>query len=135
MGACALLPRIVGQGRAAELLFTGRSMSADEAAAWGFFNRLVAAESVWDESLHSLPSLRRVPRLRANDRSCCTLNGICPWTKRSMRRPKPRPSVCDRDFGRAYPRVAAKQKPQFRGQLRSCAGVIPGMALFHTVTS
>src|SRR6201986_3605205 len=43
MGACALLPRIIGQGRASELLFTGRNMSADEGFAWGFFNRLVAA--------------------------------------------------------------------------------------------
>jgi enoyl-CoA hydratase/carnithine racemase len=41
MGACAILPRIIGQGRAAELLFTGRSMSAEEGAAWGFYNRLV----------------------------------------------------------------------------------------------
>ena len=43
MGACAMLPRIIGQGRAAELLYTGRAMTADEAAAWGFFNRLVPA--------------------------------------------------------------------------------------------
>ena len=41
MGACAILPRIVGQGRAAELLYTGRTMPAEEAARWGFFNRLV----------------------------------------------------------------------------------------------
>ena len=40
MGACAMLPRIIGQGRAAELLYTGRSMSADEGERWGFFNRL-----------------------------------------------------------------------------------------------
>ena len=40
MGACALLPRIIGQGRAAELLLTGRSMSAEEGERWGFFNRL-----------------------------------------------------------------------------------------------
>ena len=39
MGACAILPRIIGQGRAAELLYTGRSLGADEGAAWGFFNR------------------------------------------------------------------------------------------------
>src|SRR5437763_4118505 len=42
MGACAMLPRIIGQGRAAELLYTGRSMSAEEGAAWGFFNPLAA---------------------------------------------------------------------------------------------
>ena len=40
MGACAILPRIIGHGRAAELLFTGRNMSAEEGEAWGFFNRL-----------------------------------------------------------------------------------------------
>jgi enoyl-CoA hydratase/carnithine racemase len=42
MGACAVLPRLVGHGRASELLFTGRAMAADEAERWGFFNRLVA---------------------------------------------------------------------------------------------
>ncbi|MGI8895828.1 MAG: enoyl-CoA hydratase family protein [Casimicrobiaceae bacterium] len=46
MGACTLLPRTVGQGRAAELLYTGRTMTADEGYAWGFFNRLVAADAV-----------------------------------------------------------------------------------------
>src|ERR1700723_3614182 len=51
MGACAILPRIIGQGRASELLFTGRSMSADEALAWGFFNRLVSPDDVLKESL------------------------------------------------------------------------------------
>ena len=40
MGACTILPRIIGQGRASELLYTGRSMSADEGLAWGFFNRI-----------------------------------------------------------------------------------------------
>jgi enoyl-CoA hydratase/carnithine racemase len=51
MGACALLPRIIGQGRAAELLFTGRSMSSEEGASWGFFNRVVDPEKVLEESL------------------------------------------------------------------------------------
>src|SRR5688500_14516274 len=46
MGACAMLPRIVGQGRAAELLFTGRSLPGEEAERWGFFNRLAAPEAV-----------------------------------------------------------------------------------------
>ncbi|HWS68143.1 MAG TPA: enoyl-CoA hydratase family protein, partial [Steroidobacteraceae bacterium] len=51
MGACSILPRIVGHGRASELLFTGRSMSAEEGQAWGFFNRLIAPESLLAESL------------------------------------------------------------------------------------
>src|SRR5690348_8230544 len=46
MGACALLPRLIGQGRAAELLYTGRFMSAEEGAAWGFFNRLTSTEEL-----------------------------------------------------------------------------------------
>src|SRR3546814_13500015 len=46
MGACNILPRIIGSGRAAELLYTGRSMSAEEGERWGFFNRLVAPEQV-----------------------------------------------------------------------------------------
>ena len=50
MGACAILPRIIGQGRAAELLYSGRSMSAEEGYNWGFFNRLVDAESLEAES-------------------------------------------------------------------------------------
>ena len=50
MGACTLLPRTIGQGRAAELLYTGRAMNADEALAWGFFNRVVAADRVQDEA-------------------------------------------------------------------------------------
>ena len=51
MGACAMLPRVIGQGRAAEFLFTGRSMSAEEGERWGFFNRLVAAEELEAEAL------------------------------------------------------------------------------------
>jgi enoyl-CoA hydratase/carnithine racemase len=50
MGACAVLPRIVGQGRASELLYTGRSMRADEAERWGFFNRLVEPAALHDEA-------------------------------------------------------------------------------------
>ena len=51
MGACAILPRIIGQGRAAELLYTGRAMTAQEGERWGFFNRLVAADALEQEAL------------------------------------------------------------------------------------
>src|SRR5271166_2129801 len=51
MGACAILPRIIGQGRAAELLYTGRAMTAQEGEVWGFFNRLVAADVLEQEAL------------------------------------------------------------------------------------
>lgn len=51
MGACAMLPRLIGQGRAAELLYLGRTMSAEEGEAWGFYNRVVAKEKLMDEAL------------------------------------------------------------------------------------
>ena len=51
MGACAILPRIIGQGRAAELLYTGRAMTAEEGLAWGFHNRLVPAEELMAEAM------------------------------------------------------------------------------------
>ncbi|HEU4631578.1 MAG TPA: enoyl-CoA hydratase family protein [Gemmatimonadaceae bacterium] len=51
MGACALLPRIVGQGRASELLFTGRAMGGEEAERWGFYNRLCEPDALLDEAL------------------------------------------------------------------------------------
>src|SRR6185503_8778032 len=50
MGACAILPRIIGQGRASELLFTGRSMIGEEAERWGFFNRLASSDNVLAEA-------------------------------------------------------------------------------------
>src|SRR6185436_3186812 len=51
MGACAILPRIIGQGRAAELLYTGRTMSAEEGERWGFYNRLVSPETLESEAM------------------------------------------------------------------------------------
>src|SRR5271166_3252854 len=51
MGACAILPRLIGQGRAAELLYTGRAMTAEEGERWGFFNRLLAADAIEQEAL------------------------------------------------------------------------------------
>ena len=50
MGACAILPRIIGQGRASELLFTGRNMSGDEGERWGFYNRLVSPSELLSEA-------------------------------------------------------------------------------------
>ncbi|HLB84915.1 MAG TPA: enoyl-CoA hydratase family protein, partial [Steroidobacteraceae bacterium] len=59
MGACAILPRIIGQGRAAELLYTGRSMSADEGLAWGFYNRI--ADPVLPAAMEAAQSLAGGP--------------------------------------------------------------------------
>ena len=64
MGACAILPRIIGHGRAAELLYTGRAMSGDEAERWGFFNRLVAPDALLDEATALAHELARGLRSR-----------------------------------------------------------------------
>src|SRR5947199_1965652 len=61
MGACAILPRIIGHGRASELLFYGRSMSADEGLAWGFFNRLTAPEAVLADSVRLAAEIANGP--------------------------------------------------------------------------
>src|ERR1700729_2417130 len=61
MGACAILPRLIGQGRAAELLFTGRSMSAEEGAAWGFYNRLIPAMDLAAEAAKLAKTLAAGP--------------------------------------------------------------------------
>ena len=61
MGACTILPRIVGQGRAADLLFTGRSMPADEGLAWGFYNRLVAQPQILADAIDFAATLANGP--------------------------------------------------------------------------
>jgi hypothetical protein len=66
MGACAILPRIIGQGRAAELLYTGRTMSAEEGERWGFYNRWWCDE-LEDEALQAGPADRRRADLRQHD--------------------------------------------------------------------
>ena len=64
MGACAMLPRIVGQGRASELLYTGRALGGEEGERWGFFNRLVAPRALLDEAMALGARARRRPDLR-----------------------------------------------------------------------
>jgi enoyl-CoA hydratase/carnithine racemase len=117
MGACAILPRLIGHGRASELLFTGRSMSAEEGAAWGFFNRLVAPEAVLEESLQLARELASGPTFAHA------------MTKKMLHEEWDMPidvaidaeaeaqATCmqTEDFSRAYRAFAAKQKPQFEG--------------------
>jgi enoyl-CoA hydratase/carnithine racemase len=117
MGACALLPRIIGHGRASELLFTGRSMSGDEAAAWGFFNRVVAPESLLDESLQLAAELATGPTF-AHAMTKKMLH--TEWdmsVDEAIDAEAEAQAICmqTEDFGRAYRAFAARQKPQFEG--------------------
>jgi enoyl-CoA hydratase/carnithine racemase len=117
MGACAILPRIIGQGRAAELLYTGRSMSADEGLAWGFFNRLSAPESVLTESLALAAELAWGPT-RAHAMTKRMLHQE--WNMSidaAIDAEAEAQAECmqTEDFRRAYRAFVAKQKPEFQG--------------------
>jgi enoyl-CoA hydratase/carnithine racemase len=115
MGACAMLPRIIGQGRAAELLYTGRSMSADEGLAWGFFNRL--AEPALPAAMELAQSLADGPTA-AHAMTKTMLHqewnaGIDEAIE--MEAQAQAILMQNRDFRRAYEAFVAKGKPQFEG--------------------
>jgi enoyl-CoA hydratase/carnithine racemase len=117
MGACAMLPRIIGQGRASELLYTGRPLPGDEAERWGFFNRLVepddllaAAQALAHEIAHGPTFAHAMTKrmlqvewaLSVDDaiESEAVAQALCMTTE---------------DFARAFRAFAAKQKPIFEG--------------------
>jgi enoyl-CoA hydratase/carnithine racemase len=117
MGACAILPRIIGQGRASELLYTGRAMTAEEGAAWGFFNRIVAAEELEGQALTLAADIARGPTL-AHAKTKQMLHRE--WSlgiDAAIEAEAQAQAVCmqTEDFQRAYRAFAAKEKPIFKG--------------------
>jgi enoyl-CoA hydratase/carnithine racemase len=117
MGACAMLPRVIGQGRAAELLLTGRTMSAEEGERWGFFNRLVAAETLEAEAIALARRLAEGPTF-AHMITKTMLNQE--WSMsldQAIEAEAQAQAICmqTRDFRRAYEAFIAKSKPQFAG--------------------
>jgi enoyl-CoA hydratase/carnithine racemase len=115
MGACAILPRIIGHGRAAELLFTGRDMTADEGLAWGFYNRIV--EDVLAEAQALADELAKGPSIAL----CVTKRQLdAEWSVSleqalSMEARAQAHCMQTRDFRRAYEAFAAKKTPEFQG--------------------
>ena len=115
MGACGILPRIIGHGRAAELLFTGRNMSADEGHAWGFWNRLsdhlLEDAQALARDLASGPTFAHAVTKRQLDAE---------WhvsIEQALDLEAEAQAECmqTRDFHRAYEAFAAKRKPEFEG--------------------
>jgi enoyl-CoA hydratase/carnithine racemase len=117
MGACAILPRIIGQGRAAELLFTGRSMSADEGLAWGFFNRLIAPESVLAEAIALATDIATGPSFAHGMTKKMLHAEWAMSVDAAIDAEAEAQAVCmeTKDFHRAYHAFVAKQKPKFEG--------------------
>ena len=117
MGACAMLPRVIGQGRAAELLLTGRSMSAEEGERWGFFNRLVEADALEREAIALARSLAEGPTF-AHMMTKTMLNQEWSMTlDQAIEAEAQAQAICmqTEDFKRAYEAFVAKQKPRFAG--------------------
>lgn len=115
MGACAMLPRIIGHGRASELLYTGRGMSAEEGAAWGFFNRVTA--SPLDDAQKFARDLADGPAF-AHSMTKNQLN--MEWNmslEQALEAEAQAQAICmqTKDFERAYQAFASKQKPVFEG--------------------
>lgn len=117
MGACAMLPRIVGQGRASELLYTGRSLPGDEALAWGFHNRLAEPEALgdvargWAAELAAGPSFGHAMTKRMLHQEWAM--GV----DEAIEAEAQAQAICmmTQDFHRAYQAFVAKQKPSFEG--------------------
>jgi enoyl-CoA hydratase/carnithine racemase len=115
MGACAILPRIIGHGRAAELLFTGRSMTSDEGLAWGFFSRIV--DDVKAEALALAKQLATGPVLAhyATKRQLDAEWAVPIETALDMEAEAQAQLMTTQDFKRAYEAFANKRKPEFKG--------------------
>jgi enoyl-CoA hydratase/carnithine racemase len=117
MGACALLPRIIGQGRASELLFTGRRMSGEEAERWGFYNELVepsdlqAAARARARTLADGPAFAHaITKKQLHDEWAMGLDAAIDAEAEAQ-------AVCmdTEDFARAYRAFVRKEKPVFEG--------------------
>ena len=117
MGACAILPRIIGQGRAAELLFTGRAMTAEEGERWGFYNRLVERDALLDEAqalargLASGPTFAHgITKTQLNQEWSVSLETAIEMEAQAQ-------AICmaTNDFRRAFEAFAAKKIPEFKG--------------------
>ncbi|HWK25616.1 MAG TPA: enoyl-CoA hydratase family protein [Solirubrobacter sp.] len=115
MGACAMLPRIIGQGRAAELLFTGRSLGAEEAERWGFFNRL--ADPVLDAAGELAARLASGPTFAHGMTKTMLDQEWALSLEAAIESEAQAQAICmrTRDFERAYHAFLAKERPAFEG--------------------
>jgi enoyl-CoA hydratase/carnithine racemase len=117
MGACALLPRVIGQGRAAELLFTGRSMNGEEAERWGFLNRLCTPEGLLAEAQAMATELATGPAFAHGMTKKMLHQEWNMGIDEAIESEAQAQAICmaTKDFHRAYQAFVGKQKPVFKG--------------------
>ena len=117
MGACALLPRVIGQGRASELLFTGRAMTAEEGLAWGFFNALHDSADLLPKAQATARELAAGPTFAHGMTKTMLQQEWAMTIEQAIEAEAQAQAICmqTQDFTRAYEAFAAKQKPVFGG--------------------
>ena len=117
MGACAILPRIIGQGRTAELLYTGRSMSAEEGERWGFYNRLVEADVLEAEAIALATRISQGPNFGHMMTKTMLAQEWNMSIEQAIEAEAQAQAICmqTEDFNRAYKAFVAKEKPVFEG--------------------
>ena len=117
MGACAILPRLIGQGRASELLYTGRAMTAEEGDKWGFFNRLVEPEMVLSDAQILAKELSDGPTFANGITKTCLHQEWAMDIDSAIEAEAQAQAICmqTKDYGRAYRAFVAKQRPVFEG--------------------
>jgi enoyl-CoA hydratase/carnithine racemase len=117
MGACAILPRLIGQGRASELLYTGRALGGEEGERWGFFNRLCTPDDLLGEAQKLAAELAQGPTF-ANGITKTMLHQEWAMTiEQAIEAEAQAQAICmlTEDFTRAYNAFVAKSRPRFEG--------------------
>lgn len=117
MGACAILPRIIGQGRAAELLYTGRSMSAEEGQAWGFHNKVVPASELDSAARKVAERIGAGPNFGHMMTKTMLAQEWSMSIEQAIEAEAQAQAICMQtaDFERAYRAFVAKERPVFQG--------------------
>jgi enoyl-CoA hydratase/carnithine racemase len=117
MGACAILPRMIGHGRAAELLYTGRAMNAEEGHAWGFYNQLVPPGELLSRAIAFMAEIAAGPTFAHAMTKRMLHNEWNLSIDAALDAEADAQAICMQtgDFRRAYEAFVAKQKPVFEG--------------------
>ncbi len=117
MGACALLPRIVGQGRASDLLYSGRSLGGEEGLAWGWLNRLVEPEQLLPEALAWAGEIAAGPSFAHAMTKRMLHQEWAMGVDEAIEAEAQAQAICmvTQDFHRAYEAFASKRRPEFQG--------------------
>ena len=117
MGACAMLPRVIGQGRAADLLFTGRSMEGEEAERYGFFNRLLQPKELLPGAEKLAAELASGPTFAHGMTKKMLQQEWNMGVDEAIESEAQAQAICmaTNDFHRAYHAFAEKQKAEFKG--------------------